>query len=174
MASKTQNEHVNNPELIEAYISLKKESQEIYFALQEKNRENIVLKEKLTASKAEMDEMKMQIDEMTQQINDYERNRSSESVSRENKLLLAKVKQLRRSSTAPEIRRSSVIQKVKPESSEEFEVEDIINHRGKKGNREFLVRWKNFDSTHDCWLKTSSLKCPMILKNYVKNKKIVL
>lgn len=160
MASKTQNENVNNPELVEAYISLKKEFQESYFALQEKNRENIVLKGKLSASKAEMDEMKTQINEMKKQINDYERNRSSESASRENKLLIAKVKQLRRRSTAPEIRRSSEIQKVKPER--------------RKENREFLVRWKNFDSTHDCWLKTSSLECPMIPKNYVKNKKIVL
>lgn len=174
MASDAQNENVNNLELIDSYISLKKEFQEIYFAFQEKNRENIVLKEKLSASKAEMDEMRTQINEMTKQINDYERNGSSESVLRENKLLIAKVKQLRRSSTAPEIQRSSVIQKVKPECSEEFEVEDIINHRGRNENREFLVRWKNFDSTHDCWLKTSSLKCPMILKNYAKNKKIVL
>ncbi|CEP11239.1 hypothetical protein, partial, partial [Parasitella parasitica] len=33
----------------------------------------------------------------------------------------------------------------------EYEVQAILNHRGKAPNYEYLVRWKGFDSSWDTW-----------------------
>lgn len=39
--------------------------------------------------------------------------------------------------------------------------------------REYLVRWKGFDSSHDKWIRESDLQCPDTLKKYkqLKSKK---
>lgn len=50
-----------------------------------------------------------------------------------------------------------------------YEVEKIIEHRN---CREYLVRWKNFDSDDNSWEKESNLHCPAILKKYKKIKNI--
>ncbi|ESK83508.1 hypothetical protein Moror_4871 [Moniliophthora roreri MCA 2997] len=47
------------------------------------------------------------------------------------------------------------------EGQEEYEVEAIIRHRPKKKNqppKEYLVSWKGYDSSHNQWLRLSSLK----------------
>lgn len=43
-----------------------------------------------------------------------------------------------------------------------YEVKELLDHRKRKAQREFLVRWK------DTWEKESSLNCPKILKAYLK------
>lgn len=53
-----------------------------------------------------------------------------------------------------------------------YEVEKLVNHRGRKGNREFKVRWKGFDSKGDTWEKQSGLACPDILEKYLKKHKL--
>lgn len=89
---------------------------------------------------------------------------SDTNVHRENKKLVAKVKQIRRSSIAVTVtpHKSSP----KPEKQNNYEEENIVKHRGKKDKREFLVRWKNFSKEHDTWVKETNLSCPAILNKY--------
>lgn len=60
------------------------------------------------------------------------------------------------------------------ESAEEekdvYEVEDILDHKYKKKQRIFLIRWKDFSALHDTWEKESNLKCAQILTKYLKSK----
>lgn len=50
----------------------------------------------------------------------------------------------------------------------EFEVESIHAHKVVRGKEMFLIRWKYFDFTEDCWVKKEDLNCPLILKQYLK------
>lgn len=67
--------------------------------------------------------------------------------------------------------KSSLIASKKTES-QEFEVDKLIKHRGRKGNREFLVRWKGFGTTDDTWEKEQNLCLPKILNHYLKKNRL--
>ncbi|XP_031635506.1 hepatoma-derived growth factor-related protein 3-like [Contarinia nasturtii] len=54
-----------------------------------------------------------------------------------------------------------------------FEVESLHAHKTSRGKQMFLVRWKNFDCTHDSWVRKEDLNCPTILKNYMKTNKLM-
>lgn len=51
-----------------------------------------------------------------------------------------------------------------------YEVEKILSHllKGTKNKKEmhYLIRWKNYDQTHDSWVPEKNLKCAAILKKY--------
>lgn len=49
---------------------------------------------------------------------------------------------------------------------EEFEVEDIVDHKIVRGKTSFLIRWKNYDSSGDTWEPESGLSCPEIIARY--------
>lgn len=49
---------------------------------------------------------------------------------------------------------------------EEYEVEDIVNHKIVRGKTSFLIRWKNYDASGDTWEPESSLSCPEIISKY--------
>jgi len=45
------------------------------------------------------------------------------------------------------------------EGEEEFEVDHIVRHkRNKKGQLQFLIRWKNYGPEDDSWEPASNLK----------------
>lgn len=49
----------------------------------------------------------------------------------------------------------------------EYEVEDIIDHKILRGRISYLIRWKNYDSGEDTWEPESALpKIPKILSQY--------
>jgi len=56
--------------------------------------------------------------------------------------------------------------------SESFEVEDIVNHRHKKGKIEYLIRWKGYTPQDDSWEPEDNLECPDKIKAY--NDKVAL
>lgn len=95
---------------------------------------------------------------------------------RENKQLVAKVKQMRRSSCALVVTSQKSPTKCekqteqKEKETEEYEVKQILKHRGKKGSREFLLRWKNH--SEETWEKESVLPCPAMLSKYKKKHRI--
>lgn len=51
-----------------------------------------------------------------------------------------------------------------------FEVQKLLTHKIIKRKRQFLVRWKGYDSTEDSWVPESGLNCPKILNAYLKSK----
>lgn len=50
-----------------------------------------------------------------------------------------------------------------------YEVETILDDRIKYRQREYLIHWKGYDSSHDSWVKESKLSCPKILLKYLKS-----
>jgi len=56
--------------------------------------------------------------------------------------------------------------------SENFEVEDIVNHRHKKGKVEYLIRWKGYSPSDDSWEPVDNLDCPDKIAAY--NEKVKL
>merc|ERR1719361_370089 len=50
--------------------------------------------------------------------------------------------------------------------SENFEVEDIVNHRIKKGKIEYLIRWKGYTPQDDSWEPEDNLECPDKIRAY--------
>ena len=55
---------------------------------------------------------------------------------------------------------------------ENYEVEDIVNHRHKKGKVEYLIRWKGYTEKDDTWEPEENLDCPDKITAY--NKKVNL
>lgn len=49
---------------------------------------------------------------------------------------------------------------------EEYEVEDIVDHKIARGKTSFLIRWKNYDASGDTWEPEGSLSCPEIIARY--------
>lgn len=56
------------------------------------------------------------------------------------------------------------------DSEENFEVEEIVNHRFRKGKIQYLIRWKNYTSDDDTWEPKENLECPEKIEAY--NKKV--
>lgn len=52
------------------------------------------------------------------------------------------------------------------EEIEDYEVEDIVDHKIERKRVLFLVRWKNYGSSDDTWEPESSLSCPDIIAKY--------
>ena len=49
---------------------------------------------------------------------------------------------------------------------EEFEVEEILDQRIRKGITEYRIRWKGYDPEDDSWEPTSHLNCPEKVKEF--------
>lgn len=74
---------------------------------------------------------------------------------RENKQLLAQIKQLKSTTTQNNSYKDS--------DDNQYEVEAIVNH---KKTTQYLIRWKGFDKSNDTWENESNLDCSKILKKY--------
>ena len=47
---------------------------------------------------------------------------------------------------------------------EEYEVERLLRHRGYGKCRQYLICWKGYDTSKDCWLKENELQnAPLVL-----------
>lgn len=152
---KLQEEKLN---LIKKYIDLKKEHQNLYFLHQETMKHNSQLKNEVANLKKEMDHVKTKTE-----------CKCKQNLLSENQRLQAKVNQMRRSAS---ITVTPAKLRQKHRNSGVFEVEQLIEHRGRKPNREFLVRWKNFEPSNDSWEKEINLSCPKILKDYLKKNRL--
>lgn len=81
--------------------------------------------------------------------------REISDLTRENKLLLAQIKQLKSATTQNNSNNDS--------DDNQYEVEDIVDHRI---NTQYLLRWKGFDKSNDTWENESNLNGLKILKKY--------
>merc|ERR1711990_509859 len=55
---------------------------------------------------------------------------------------------------------------------ENYEVEDIVNHRHKKGKVEYLIRWKGYTDKDDTWEPEENLDCPDKITAYNKKAQV--
>merc|ERR1712130_762499 len=58
------------------------------------------------------------------------------------------------------------------DSEENFEVEEIVNHRFRKGKIQYLIRWKNYTPEDDTWEPKENLECPEKIEAYNKKAKV--
>jgi hypothetical protein len=57
----------------------------------------------------------------------------------------------------------------------EFEIENIVTHRGNKNKRselEFLVKWKHYDESHNSWEPFHNLRLTSPLHKYLRENKM--
>lgn len=150
---------LRNCEIIQKYMALQTKHQELFFNYQEKIKENKKLSD--------------EVEELKRKIRKSELLPANEIIAKENKRLVAKVNQLKRNSTPVIVtpKKSSVKPKIDcnlKSPNKEFEVEELIRHKGRKGNRQYLVHWKKFSSEYDSWEHEKNLFCPKILSEYLK------
>lgn len=151
--------------LIEQYITLKREYQTLYFNHQEALKQIESMKQKIGILESKVENKECHCDK---------------NIVRENQRLQAIVKQTRYSvvNTPTGKMNTSTKTPIKthqkaPVSDGEYEVEELLEHRGRKPNRQFLVRWKHFSPKHDTWENEKNLKsCPDILRKYLKNHRL--
>lgn len=121
------------------------------------------LKQKLSDGK---DTFSKKISELECQINDAKKDysdlkaNSQKSVSemkRENKVLMAQVKQFQTGS--------------QQNPNQDYEVDAILNHKETKNGRRYLIRWVGYGSDDDTWEKAENLNCPKLLAKYTRSLK---
>lgn len=90
--------------------------------------------------------------------------RMKTDLTRERELSEARYKQLQNAITQQ--KPSEEVNQKENNNTEEYEVDCLIDDRMVPRTREYLVRWKGYDSSHDSWVKEKDLECPSILKKY--------
>lgn len=170
--------------LVQQIVNLKSEHQRVVLSLKQlqsefsslslekaKLNEEVSAKESLLLGQKEelqalLTQLQIKFDEMKEQD-----AKAIASLTRENKTLMAQVKQLQ----------SGISHHQKFENSQRmstndldaiddnvYDVEAIIDHKGGKNSRKYLVRWKGFGASDDTWESESSF-CIEILKQYKKD-----
>lgn len=92
-------------------------------------------------------------------------------LTRDRDLLRAQAKQLQTaiSQQVKTIKKNDHVNSSESEE-EEYEVECLLKDKLIQ-KRAYLVRWKNYDSSHDSWVEEANLNCPSILKKYKQSKR---
>lgn len=145
--------------LINEYIEIKRKYQELFYKYEK-------LKLKTKKIESENASLRIKIQSLTSNI------------SRENNRLIAKVSQLNRLSVSTSTPKITKIVTPKKKCSKKniekvFEVKNIVGHRGRKGNRQYLIHWKGYTNKDNTWEKETNLSsCPEILEEYKKKKRL--
>lgn len=151
--------------MIKEYISLNSEYQNLYLKYKIKCEENEKLLKELASLKNENTDLEKQIQHRKENLDN--------STLKENKSLLAQLNQLKRVSTSHIVVRETITPNNSSISiNDVFEVHKLVKHRGRKGQREFLIRWRNYSSKNDTWEKQQNLSCPHILQEYMQKHKL--
>lgn len=166
--------------LIEQIVALKTENQQNHLALKKKESEcaKILLENKrLEKTLSENDtQFSLQMDQLRSQLIDAKQDIVSTKVSsdkiisdlkRENKFLLARNKQFQTGMEQRKSANATTDPNIESPSENNYEVEEILDHKNTRAGRKFLIRWKGYDSDDDTWEKESNLKCPEILNKYL-------
>lgn len=157
--------------LVEQIVSLKAENHQNLLAMKNAQAECVELlraKQKLEQNIVKTDDKcAKQINELKSQISVSQNAFSAkkindekliEDLAREKKVLLARIKQFQTG-----LQQKQIEDEKKKDENIEYEVEAILNHREM---RQYLVRWKGYDSDGDTWENESNLNCRKKLKQY--------
>lgn len=123
----------------------------------------------------------LQTIEKKHQIERTELKDKIRNLTRENKILRARIQQLQTAiqkqpdGNASKIKKSVLCatnRDLTSDSADEdvYEVGKIVSHEIKRGAERFRIRWKGFDSTHDTWERKENLNCPKIVQAYFSNR----
>lgn len=63
---------------------------------------------------------------------------------------------------------NSAKEKENIEEVEEYEVEDVLDHKIDNGVSYFLIKWKGYDSENNTWEPEDTLSCPDLVSKYKK------
>lgn len=158
---------IEKDKLIKEVVSSQEENQKLFFDLKSKQKVIAALQNNKKQFKEKMTSQEKLIEQLTREKSEqseYE-DKLIAQLNRERNASQAKIKQLLACS-APRKKANSTAES----TDGEYEVETILDHEVKGGQRRFLIRWKHFSSFHDSWEKESNLNCPEILNSYfVKN-----
>lgn len=165
-------------QIIKDLVKTKGENQKQILQLQQKKRELELLKKDSAKKIHDLNESIQKITSerkvLQQRINsEILKNQNSTKtitdLQREVSLLSAQISGLQSVSQQHQTKLSAEnSNKNKGDESGEFEVECILAHRVLKRHRKFLVRWKDYSSDHDIWVKENDLCCPEILTEYLR------
>ncbi|KAK9505926.1 hypothetical protein O3M35_009884 [Rhynocoris fuscipes] len=70
----------------------------------------------------------------------------------------------------PSNKKAKIDSKGGHQSSEEYEVDFIVEDRKVKGKTQYRVRWKGFSSAEDTWEDEDNLDCDELVNEYLNNK----
>lgn len=65
------------------------------------------------------------------------------------------------------------IEETKSKIDRDYEVQDLLQHKKRKGKIFYLIRWKGYSADYDFWVEEEKLNCPAILTAYKKSKKLL-
>lgn len=138
--------------LVEQIVTLKTENHEHLLALKQTQTEFTLTNKKLELQLANAGKIQK------------DNEKTIADLKRENQHLLARMKQQQNGLLQfnDSIKRKQLQSE---EEDKEYEVEKILNHRNVVG-RQYLIRWKGYDSDEDSWENEKNLNCAKLLNAY--------
>lgn len=172
--------------LIEQIVALKTENQQNHLALKKIQSEHAkVLLEKQDSEQklaenevqfsSQMAQLQSKLTDAKQDIVNIKASNEKmiSDLKSEKNVLLARNKQLQ---TGIEQQKSANIttgagndSTMKSPHENYYEVEKILAHKTVTAHRQYLIRWKGYDSDGDTWEKAADLECPKILNEYLSS-----
>lgn len=162
--------------IIRELVVIKGENQKLALQLQQKQRQ---IDKQLNTSSVNAQKLANNIQSLTTDVADLKRQLEAEKCDhandtkkvadllREKKMLLAQIAELQCVKHKCQTKLSAE-NKENYSCNDEYEVEDILDHRILKRDRKFLVAWKGFSRNDDTWEREKNLNCPDILTAYLK------
>lgn len=170
-------------QLINNLIAAKEENQKLYIEVKSKQQIISACDDEKNRLQFENSKQQKVIAELTHKqqtivsAHEGQQHRFQEELSKQQKIIVqlshenknsqAKIKQLMATTS---VERTKEVNSTVDEKLDEYEVQAILNHTIKRGQRTFLIRWKGYSSNVDTWEKECHLNCPQILKKYLKSK----
>lgn len=163
--------NLEKEKLIQELADSKEENQNLFFEVQRQQKKITSLEEKVSNLNTQLSQISVERNEEKEQLQTNLANQEKriEELIRERNSMQAKYKQLM-SCTKSNHHSQKSNESNKEEEKDEYEVETILKHENRKGNRRFLIRWKNYSPSYDTWEKESNLNCPEILTKYLQSK----
>lgn len=163
--------------LVEKIVALKAENDKNLLALKkveagystllsEKQKIEQIMLKNVTTLLEQKNHLESELSQAKRELNDVKTadNKIICDLKRERQQLLARIKQYQAGMGQQQ---SST--KLNNESSQEYEVEAILKHKDTTNGRQFLIRWKGYDSSEDTWEGENNLKCPTVLNKYLRS-----